>query len=222
MQSPQRDIPFVLKTLTTSRNPADLRVAVNKFYTHDASLHHPFRIVEHGENSRQKILSMYEWYRIISPDTTSDVKVVSHDKKNCVVFADVTQHFHIRISPFKAVPSRYTIRIQLQERDKMFYIYSQEEFLHPIDWMNSVLPPLTPLVRLALVFFTSMGVVCSKIWVFSLLMWAKLFGIGSDIQRGQVKSGLTRLVQPEDQETVDVVQKTTQHGLSGGNANVEY
>lgn len=219
MQNPQRDISLVLTTLTTSRNPADLRAAVNKFYTHDASLHHPFRIVEHGKNSRQKILAMYEWYRIISPDTTSNVNAVSYDRKSHVIFAEVTQHFHIRISLLKVAPSRYTIRIQLQERDKVFYIYSQEEFLHPMDWMNSVLPPLTPLVRFALVFFAFMGVMCSKIWVFSLLLWAKLFGIGSDIQRGQVKSGLTRLVQPEDQETVDVVLKTTQYG---GNAKVEY
>jgi hypothetical protein len=85
--------------------------------------------------------------------------------------------------------------------------------------MNSVLPPLTPLVRLSLVFLAFMEVMFSRIWVFSLLLWAKLFGIGSDIQRGKVKSGLTRLVQPEDQETVDAVLKTMPYGRSGGNAN---
>ncbi|KAG2360250.1 hypothetical protein BDR07DRAFT_1487292 [Suillus spraguei] len=182
MQNPQRDISLVLTTLTTSRNPADLRAAVNKFYTHDASLHHPFRIVEHGKNSRQKILAMYEWYRIISPDTTSNVNA----EKSCY-FCRGNPALSYSNQPLKVAPSRYTIRIQLQERDKVFYIYSQEEFLHPMDWMNSVLPPLTPLVRFALVFFAFMGVMCSKIWVFSLLLWAKLFGIGSDIQRGQVK-----------------------------------
>jgi hypothetical protein len=76
MQNPQRDLPVVLTALATSRNPADLRAAVKKFYTSDASLHHPLRIVEHGANSRQKILGMYEWHRIISPDTTSNVDAV--------------------------------------------------------------------------------------------------------------------------------------------------
>ncbi|KAG1880907.1 hypothetical protein F4604DRAFT_1748727 [Suillus subluteus] len=219
MQNPQRDLPVVLTGLATSHNPADLRAAVKKFYTHDASLHHPFRIVEHGANSSQKILGMYEWRRIISPNTTSDVDVVFYNGKHHVLVAEVTQHFQVRISPFKSAPSRYIIRIKLQERDKLFYIYSHEEFLHPTDLMNSVLPPLTPLVRLALVFFALMEVMCSKIWVFSLLLWAKLFGIGSDIQRGKVKSGLTRLVQPEDQETVDAILKNTQYGPSGGNVN---
>ncbi|KAG2131155.1 hypothetical protein BD769DRAFT_625035 [Suillus cothurnatus] len=219
MQNPQRDFPVVLAALTTSRNPADLRAAVKKFYTHDASLYHPFRIVEHGPNSSQKILGMYEWHRIVSPNTTSNVDAVFHDKRRNVIVAEVTQHFHVQISPFKSAPSRHIIRIQLQERDKIFYIYSQEEFLHPTDLMNSVLPPLTPLVRLSLVFLAFMEVMFSKIWVFSLLLWAKLFGIGSDIQRGKVKSGLTRLVQPEDQETVDAVLKTMPYGRSGGNAN---
>ncbi|KAG1761422.1 hypothetical protein EDD22DRAFT_761258, partial [Suillus occidentalis] len=149
MQNPQRDLPVVLTALATSRNPADLRTAVKKFYTHDASLHHPLRIVEHGPNSRQKILGMYEWHRIISPDTTTSVNAYMIGKHHVLV-AEVTQYFHVRISPFKAAPSRYIIRVALQERDKEFYIYSQEEFLHPMDLMNSVLPPLAPLVRLAL------------------------------------------------------------------------
>jgi hypothetical protein len=78
--------------------------------------------------------------------------------------------------------------------------------------MNSVLPPLAPLVRLALVFFALVGVMCSNAWVFSLLLWVKLFGIGSEIQRGQVKSGLSRLVQPENKEMVDAVLKNTLYG----------
>ncbi|KAG2106192.1 uncharacterized protein F5147DRAFT_548874, partial [Suillus discolor] len=164
MDNPQRDLPDVLTALTTSSSPADLRAAVNKFYMHDASLHHPFRVVEHETNSRQKILAMYEWYRIISPDTTSNVDSVCYDRKRHVLVAEVTQHFHVRISPFKAAPSRYIMRIQLQERDKLFYIYDQEEFMHPTDLMNSVLPPLTPLVRLALVFFTFIGNVFSRAW----------------------------------------------------------
>ncbi|KAG1743886.1 hypothetical protein EDB19DRAFT_1618556, partial [Suillus lakei] len=164
MQNPQRDLPGVLTALTTSRNPAELRAAVNKFYTHDASLHHPFRIVDHGKNSSQKILGLYEWYRILSPDTTSNVDAaVLYDRKRHVLVAEVTQHFHIRISPFKAAPSRYIIRLQLQERDKLFYIYSQEEFLHPTDLMNSILPPLAPLVQLALIFFAFMAVIGSKV-----------------------------------------------------------
>ncbi|KAG1787376.1 uncharacterized protein HD556DRAFT_1409841 [Suillus plorans] len=218
MEIPQRDLPDVLIALTTSRSPADLRAAVNKFYMRNASLHHPFRVVEHDKNSRQKILSMYEWYRIISPDTTSNVDSVCYDKQRHVLVAEVTQHFRVRISPFKAAPSRYIMRIKLQERDKLFYIYDQEEFMHPTDLMNSVLPPLTPLVWLALVFFTFIGDVFAKAWVLSLIICVKLFGIGSDIQRGRVKSGLTRLVQPGDQETVDGVLKTAQYAPDRGNA----
>lgn len=219
MQNPQRDLPVVLTALATSRSPADLRTAVQKFYTHDASLHHPLGIVEHGPNSRQKILGVYEWHRIISPDTTSSVNAMLYDRKHHVLVVEVTQYFHVRISPFKAAPSRYIIRVVLQERDKEFYIYSQEEFLHPMDLMNSVLPPLAPLVRLALVFFALVGVMCSNVWVFSLLLWVKLFGIGSDIQRGQVKSGFSRLVQSGKQETVAGVLETAQYGPSRGNAD---
>ncbi|KAG1856973.1 hypothetical protein DFJ58DRAFT_878732 [Suillus subalutaceus] len=179
MQNPQRDLPVVLTGLATSHNPADLRAAVKKFYTPDASLHHPFRIVEHGANSRQKILGMYEWCRIISPNTTSDVDVVFYNGKH---------HVLVRLSPFKSAPSRYIIRIKLQERDKLFYIYSQEEFLHPM-----FCRPLTPLVRLALVFFALMEGHVLEDMGLSLLLWAKLFGIGSDIQRGKGQIGLNEV-----------------------------
>lgn len=84
--------------------------------------------------------------------------------------------------------------------------------------MNSVLPPLTPLVWLALAFFTFISDIFSRSWVLSLIICVKLFGIGSDIQRGRVKSGLTRLVQPEEQETVDGVLKAAQYGPDRGNA----
>ncbi|KAG2129582.1 hypothetical protein DEU56DRAFT_816851, partial [Suillus clintonianus] len=215
MENPQRDLPGALSALTTSRKPSDLREAVDKFYTQDASLHHPFRIVEHGKNSSQKILGVFEWCRIVSPDTTIEVNSVLYDKKNQVVVAEVTQNFRPRISPFKAAPSRYIIRLKLQERDRLLYIYSQEDFLHPMDLMNSILPPLTPLVRLALVFFAFMTAMCSKVWVFSLLLWVKLFGIGSDIQRGRAKQGSKKSMKNLGQGPV---LETSHYGSSKGNS----
>ncbi|KAG0692976.1 hypothetical protein DFH29DRAFT_839440 [Suillus ampliporus] len=192
MQKPQRDLPKVLLALTTAHNPADLRAAVNKFYTHDASLHHPLSIVEHGENSKQDILGVYEWYRIVSPNTTSNVTVALYDSKSKTTIAHVTQQFNVRISPFKAAPSRYIIRLELKEHGGLYYIYSEEISVHPTDLMNSLLPPLTPVVRLALIFCTFMAVAVPKVWSFGLLLLAKLFGIGSDVQRGKTKWGLKR------------------------------
>ncbi|KAG1880912.1 hypothetical protein F4604DRAFT_493282 [Suillus subluteus] len=54
MQKPQLELPLMLTALAIFRSPAELRAAVKNFYTNDASLHHPFGIVEHGENSSQK------------------------------------------------------------------------------------------------------------------------------------------------------------------------
>ncbi|KAG1734936.1 uncharacterized protein EDB91DRAFT_1146089 [Suillus paluster] len=195
MQKPQRDIPKVLSALTT-RNPADLQDT-------------------HGTNSKEKIIGVYEWYRIVSPDATSNVNSASYDIKSKVLIADVTRHSGVRFSPFKVAPSRHMIRLELQEHDGLYYIYSEEDLVHSTDLMNSLLPPLAPLVQLVLIFFAFMAVAGSKVWFFSLLLSEKLFGMGSDTQRGKTKPGSKKFTQAEDQETEG---KSMQNGSSGGKA----
>ncbi|KAG1718785.1 uncharacterized protein EDB91DRAFT_1183852 [Suillus paluster] len=204
MQKPQRDIPKVLSALTT-RNPADLQDTVTRFYTHDASLRHPLSIVSMEQTQRRRL----------SPDATSNVNSASYDIKSKVLIADVTRHSGVRFSPFKVAPSRHMIRLELQEHDGLYYILSEEDLVHSTDLMNSLLPPLAPLVQLVLIFFAFMAVAGSKVWFSSLLLSEKLFGMGSDTQRGKTKPGSKKFTQAEDQETEG---KSMQNGSSGGKA----
>ncbi|KIJ62459.1 hypothetical protein HYDPIDRAFT_157846 [Hydnomerulius pinastri MD-312] len=188
MQDPERELPHVIGLLTSSENPATLRRTIERFFVSDASLHHPLSIVRSGPNSRSRLIGVYEWYRIVSPGTKSHANVVAYDKEKRVLFADVTQSFGIRFSPFRTAPSRLIVRIHLEEKDGRFYIKSQEDFFHPTDLGNYLLPPVTPLIRLTLIVFAFLENLGCNMYFRLGLVWMTLFGMGSDVQRGKTKA----------------------------------
>ncbi|KAL4063766.1 hypothetical protein J3A83DRAFT_968360 [Scleroderma citrinum] len=73
MENPEHDLPRVIPLLTTSKVPTVLHKAIERFYTPDASLRHPFNVIKPGPSSRQIWLGVYEWYRIISPGTVATI-----------------------------------------------------------------------------------------------------------------------------------------------------
>lgn len=66
------------------------------------------------------------------------------------VVLDVEQTFHIRFSPFAPHPSRLLVKLKLRKVDNKYYIAFQEDFYHTDDFAALVIPPLVPLIRLAL------------------------------------------------------------------------
>ncbi|KAH7919912.1 hypothetical protein BV22DRAFT_975862, partial [Leucogyrophana mollusca] len=150
MQDPERELPLVL-ALLTSQSPDLLHKTVHRFYLPDASLSHPLCLVRPGPRSRERIEGVYQCYRILSPRTETHLNALFYDKERRVLFADVTQTFALRFSPFKA-PSRLIVRLVFEknESDGLLYIREHEDWFHPMDLTNFLLPPLTPLVRLFL------------------------------------------------------------------------
>jgi len=71
MENPEHDLYRVLPLLLSSKDPAVLHKAVERFFTPDVSFRHPLRVVKSGPNSRQTLLGIYEWYRIVGPGTVA-------------------------------------------------------------------------------------------------------------------------------------------------------
>ncbi|EGN97703.1 hypothetical protein SERLA73DRAFT_184511 [Serpula lacrymans var. lacrymans S7.3] len=166
MQNPKEDIVPVIRTLTSTVSAPSLAHTITTNFTPDASFRHPLCCVEVRPGSREDILGIYEWYRIMSPKTKSEVLSVIYDPDLNVLIIEVVQYFHLRFTPFEAAPSHLMIRLSLIEKEGKYYIAHQEDFFHPTDITNLVIPPLTPLIKFGLVTAAFVSNVNARIFQF--------------------------------------------------------
>ncbi|KZP22917.1 hypothetical protein FIBSPDRAFT_824076 [Athelia psychrophila] len=156
MQDPRAELPKIISILTTTSSPALQRETLRQFYTADASFAHPLCRVAPGPSSRERILGVYQWYRVLGPVDKVEIVEVSWDQhpgghpEDGTAYVQVVQWFKIRLSPFPAVPARLTVRLTLREEGGLYYIASQEDFYHPADLAALFVPPIIPLITLAL------------------------------------------------------------------------
>ncbi|THU90586.1 hypothetical protein K435DRAFT_675833 [Dendrothele bispora CBS 962.96] len=147
MEDPEHQITSVLLQLTSSSSADAQKAALDKYFCRDVGFRHPLCYVPPVDESREVLLGIYQWYKVMSPTIDAYVQSVVYDKERNVLLLDVFQTFHIRLSPFKPSQSRLLVRITLKEVDGLHYIAFQEDFYHPDDFMRLLIPPLAPLIR---------------------------------------------------------------------------
>ncbi|KAJ6632515.1 hypothetical protein B0H10DRAFT_2159662 [Mycena sp. CBHHK59/15] len=150
MQHPSSEVSTVVTLLTAAVSPDIQQAAFHKYLTSDAGFRHPLCNVTPGPGSRDRLLGIYQWYRILSPRLEIIVKNVVYDELNNILLLDVVQIFHVWLSPFKPAPSRLLVRLTLREENGLYYIAFQEDFYHPDDFMSLLIPPLAPVIRTGL------------------------------------------------------------------------
>ncbi|KIY73359.1 hypothetical protein CYLTODRAFT_439917 [Cylindrobasidium torrendii FP15055 ss-10] len=151
MQNPAAEISDVFHKLTMASTQEIQLNTIKTYFTPDAGFKHPLCKVQQGENSRENLLGIYQWYRIMSPKIIGEVKSVIYDASLDVIILEVVQTFHIFLSPFKPAKSRLNVRLTLQDIGGLHYISLQEDYYHPEDLIALVLPPLIPIVSLILI-----------------------------------------------------------------------
>ncbi|RPD54552.1 hypothetical protein L226DRAFT_261089 [Lentinus tigrinus ALCF2SS1-7] len=157
MEDPAKEIADVALLVTAAVNPEVQKAAVLKYYAADMRFRHPLCAVSHAPHSRDAMLSILQWYRIMSPILTVHVNGVTYDAEKNAAFLEITQVFHIRWSPLKPAPSRLIVHLTLRpepsptDPSKTIYVIAEhEDFYHPDDLAALVTPPLIPLIRLGL------------------------------------------------------------------------
>ncbi|KIY44673.1 hypothetical protein FISHEDRAFT_50837, partial [Fistulina hepatica ATCC 64428] len=165
------DIRGVIYALTSTNSPDVQMDTINKYYLPNAAFKHPTCSVSSGPSSRDRILSIYQWYRVISPKLESEVKSVIFDSKLNIMDVEIVQQFHIFLSPFSAAPARLLVRLTLSQdaASGLYYIAQQEDFYHTEDFIALILPPLVPLIQLCLYVAALFSIIGAKI--------AQVFGI---------------------------------------------
>ncbi|KAJ3931429.1 MAG: hypothetical protein NXY57DRAFT_1048968 [Lentinula lateritia] len=149
MQNPEQEITSVALTLTTAETPDIQKAAFLKYVARDVGFKHPLCYVPPGQNSRDSLLGIYQWYRVLSPKVIGRMHNVVYDKENHTLLLDMSQKFHIRLSPFKPAWSRLLVRITLKEINGLHYISFQEDFYHPEDFALLLVPMLAPAILFA-------------------------------------------------------------------------
>ncbi|PBL00218.1 hypothetical protein ARMGADRAFT_368641 [Armillaria gallica] len=131
MQRPAHEISAVVSLITTAVTPEIQQAGIQRYFTPDAGFRHPLCAVSPGPGSRERVLGIYQWYRVMSPKLEPEVKSVVYDKEQGILILEVVQSFHFRLSPFKPAPSRLVVRLTLKEVDRLYYIAFEEDFYHP-------------------------------------------------------------------------------------------
>ncbi|KAJ3505528.1 hypothetical protein NLJ89_g7366 [Agrocybe chaxingu] len=151
MEDPARDIYTVVYQLTATDSPDVQKAAVEKYMTPDVSFRHPLCEVKSSERSRDELLGIYVWYRVLSPKIDSQVDSVVYDKDKGLLYVEVVQWFKLVFLPVTPAPARLIIRLSLRQQDGLFYIAEQEDFYHTDDFTALLVPPIAPFVKSFLV-----------------------------------------------------------------------
>ncbi|OBZ72901.1 hypothetical protein A0H81_06866 [Grifola frondosa] len=150
MDDPAGEIEKVAVLLMAAVNPEIQKAAVLKYYTPDVSFRHPFCTVPSAPNSREALLAILQWYRVLSPKLVVHMRSATFDRDTNDLYLDAEQDFHIRWSPFRAAPSRFLIHLKLRptqepsEGTTLYQIASQEDFYHPEDLAALLMPRSCP------------------------------------------------------------------------------
>ncbi|KAI6104566.1 hypothetical protein EDD16DRAFT_262160 [Pisolithus croceorrhizus] len=190
MENPEQELPGIVDLLTSSKAAVVLHQTIKRYYTPDASIRHPLTVVESGPASRDKLLGVFEWYRVISPGTVATINEFVYDREKKVAFIDISQTFKLRIVPSSTRPSRLITRLKLVEHDKLLYIKEQEDFFHPDDIMKYVFPPLSPVVTFSLRAIAIAVWFASKIYLTFTMTWLAIFGISDDVKQGRMSEAM--------------------------------
>ncbi|KAJ3822766.1 hypothetical protein F5878DRAFT_432578 [Lentinula raphanica] len=148
MQNPEQEIASVALLLTASDSPDIQKAAFLKYVAPDVGFKHPLCYVPPSRDSRATLLGIYQWYRVLSPKIIGRVHSVVYDEPNHTLLLDISQQFHIRISPLKPAWSRLLVRITIKEINELYYISFQEDFYHADDFARLLVPALAPAILL--------------------------------------------------------------------------
>ncbi|KIL00187.1 hypothetical protein PAXRUDRAFT_23402 [Paxillus rubicundulus Ve08.2h10] len=142
MQNPKAEITAIVTTLTSTKSNSELVDTISKYFTPDAQFVHLICVA----GSRAEILWIYQWYRIMSPETKCDVENIIYDRDLNVIVLDMVQWFSPRFRFSSPAPARLNTRLTLLENDRLHYIARQEDFYPTMDFFALLSPYLVPFV----------------------------------------------------------------------------
>ncbi|KAJ3543547.1 hypothetical protein NM688_g5843 [Phlebia brevispora] len=216
MEDPAREIGKIITLLTTTPSPDVQKAAILKYFAPDAALRHPLCIVDGGPGSRDVLVHVFQWYRIVSPRLEMDIRNTTFNPSTNELFVEVVQVFHNRWSPFRAAPARVLIHLVLcssAEDPKLCQIAVQEDWYHPTDVAALTFPPVVPVVRFLLKFGTVASVINARavemagLWITPS---SKGKGVDTSQSQGSAEARPSSYVEPDVDTSGDAQKSKTE------------
>ncbi|KAF8530076.1 hypothetical protein BU17DRAFT_59853 [Hysterangium stoloniferum] len=157
MQDPQRDLIEVIRLVEISNSPSALRDVFNKYFVNDLLLDHPIVKVLPAANSKEIVLGIFTWYRMMSPvvelkvddlcmtpqilgmrlldDSVHSIQPHTHESicqpdtryEKAPLFDGTCIFCKLPFRPDGAIV-RMLLELSLVRRDDLYYIKRQEDF----------------------------------------------------------------------------------------------
>lgn len=128
MEDPVAEIESVVLKVTATHSPDVQAAAFQRYMSQDMGFRHPVCSIVPGPNSRNKVLGVYQWYRVLSPRIDIRIDSVVFDEARRLLYVEGVQWFKLIFLPVKPVPARLIIRLTLRKENNLFYIAFQEDF----------------------------------------------------------------------------------------------
>ncbi|KIM44240.1 hypothetical protein M413DRAFT_443262 [Hebeloma cylindrosporum] len=161
MENPVKEIVSIVQQLVATDSPNVQKAALETYMTPDVAFRHPVCVVESHANSRDTLLGIYQWARVLSPRVEIKVDSIVFDENRRVMYLESVQWFKLFFLPTIASPARLITRLTLREKNGLYYISQQEDFYHPEDFAALLVPAITPVIRKGL----NLGTVLSNLFV---------------------------------------------------------
>lgn len=129
MDDPVAEIRDVVRSLTEPYKASTLAENVDKYFTHDAILQHPFMVTPKGPNSREGVKGIYKILRVNSINQRIEFHAVMFNEDKTQVAIDLTEHMNPRhFQTSKHIALRLLVRLELvQGADSKWRISKQED-----------------------------------------------------------------------------------------------
>ncbi|KAK5136995.1 hypothetical protein LTR08_001502 [Meristemomyces frigidus] len=141
MDDPVQDITAVVHKLTQG-SPDEQQEAINTYFAPNASFTHPLCRTGSFNGSRQLILGIYRWYKIMSPRIEIEVTSIAFDEKKLILYLTIHQIFALGLVPFHQCPVTLTavLRLSRPHSSGRYYIQSQEDLYQTSEFVKFLLP----------------------------------------------------------------------------------
>lgn len=126
MNNPLKEVENVIRSLTEPHKASTMAAAVEKYFTEDAVLYHPFFRVK----GRDGIKGIYKILRMGTVDQKIEFHAVMFNEDKTEATVDLTEHMNARILPqlSQRVGLRLIVRLQLVKgSDSKYWIVKQED-----------------------------------------------------------------------------------------------
>ncbi|KAF9524213.1 hypothetical protein CPB83DRAFT_861629 [Crepidotus variabilis] len=158
------DVSRVVQEICGAKSPEAQKMAIERYYTSDVYFKNPVCEIQSGEKSRDALVSVLQWYRILSPqvDIKIDGQAYNEQQDQHAIYLDISQTFKPFFLPISPKVSKITRRLRLRRQGNQVYICAHEDFFHTDDMIGFLLPFLIPVVSAGMRTNTFVSIMMTK------------------------------------------------------------